>query len=239
MLAELRDLLLIDIETVACEASYSQLSERLRAHWSRKSSFLKREEGDTDEDLFHQKAGIYAEFGKIIVVAVGRYVEVAGGKTGLQTKCFYSDDERSLLEEVRAFLDHGSATLKLVAHNGKEFDFPYLSRRMLIHGMSLPAALNLSGRKPWEVPHLDTLELWKFGDYKHFTSLDLLATVFDIPSSKNDMDGSMVNHVYYHENGLRRIAQYCVSDVVVLAQLFLRMKGHPLMEEAGIVKCEI
>jgi DNA polymerase elongation subunit (family B) len=125
--------------------------------------------------------------------------------------------------------------IRFCAHNGKEFDYPYLSRRLLVQGIPLPDSLNLSGRKPWENPHLDTLEMWKFGDYKHYTSLDLLATLFDIPTSKGDMDGSKVNEVYYREKDLKKIAEYCTSDVVVVSQLFLRLKGQPLVEPHNMV----
>ena len=234
MVPELRDILFLDIETVGAVERHDQLSERFKAQWARKASFLKREENQTDENLFHERAGIYAEFGKIIVVAIGKYVENENGQLGLKTKYFANDDEKILLTEFKATLEKLDAKTKLCAHNGKEFDFPYLSRRMLVNGIALPAFLNLAGKKSWEIPHLDTLELWKFGDYKHYTSLDLLLALFDIPSSKGEMDGSKVNHAYYHEKDLKKIAEYCTRDVVAIAQLFLKMKGLPLMEEKNI-----
>jgi DNA polymerase elongation subunit (family B) len=131
-------------------------------------------------------------------------------------------------------LDKADPKTKLCAHNGKEFDFPYLSRRMLVNSITLPSLLHLSGAKKWEVPHLDTMEMWKFGDYKHYTSLDLLLALFNIPSSKSEMDGSKVNGVYYQEKDLKKIATYCVSDVVAIAQLYLKMKNLPLIEERNI-----
>jgi DNA polymerase elongation subunit (family B) len=230
MSPELRDILFLDIETVACTDAYHSLDERLKVQWSRKAGFLKRDEDITDEELFHQRAGIYAEFGKIVCIAVGKLYDTESGELGLKTKAFFDHDEHKLLTEFKNMLDKiESSAVKLCAHNGKEFDFPYMSRRMLVQDIKLPAALNLAGRKPWEIPHLDTMDLWKFGDYKHYTSLDLLATIFHIPSSKTDIDGSQVNGVYYQEKNLEKIKTYCVSDVVVLTQLYLRMKGYPLI----------
>lgn len=236
MAPELRDIIFLDIETVACTDNFQSLHERLKVQWSRKAGFLKRDENITVEELFHQRAGIYAEFGKIICIVVGKFFDKESGEPGLKTKAFFDHDEARLLREFKSMLEKtDSANVRLCAHNGKEFDFPYMSRRMLIHGLSLPPVLNLSGRKPWETPHLDTMELWKFGDYKHYTSLDLLAAIFNIPSSKNDMDGSQVNSVYYHEKNFEKIRNYCVSDVVVLMQLFLKLKGMPLVDEQNII----
>lgn len=235
MTPELRDILFLDIETVACTDNYTSLDERLKTQWSRKANFFKRDGTLTDEALFHERAGIYAEFGKVICISVGKFFDTESGALGLKTKSYHGHDEKALLLDFKAMLEKDSATVKLCAHNGKEFDFPYLSRRMLVQGIALPHALNLSGRKPWENPHLDTMELWKFGDYKHFTSLDLLAAIFNIPSSKTDMDGSQVNSVYYKQNDLEKIKTYCTSDVVVLAQLFLKLKGMPLLDTPNII----
>jgi len=235
VIQELRDIVFLDIETVACTDNFQSLDERLKVQWSRKASFLKRDELITDEDLFHQKAGIYAEFGKIICIVVGKFYDTETGALGLKTKAYFDHDEKRLLLEFKALLERSdSNNARLCAHNGKEFDFPYTCRRMLVQGIPLPQALNLSGRKPWETPHLDTLEMWKFGDYKHYTSLDLLAAIFNVPSSKDDMDGSQVNAVYYKEKNLEKIKTYCTRDVVVLAQLFLRMKGLEPIETTNI-----
>ncbi len=231
---QLKDILFLDIETIGCVEHYSKLDERLKTQWARKTTFIKKEEGQTDEDLFHQRAGIYAEFGKIIVVAVGKYFENEAGELCLRLKYFADHDEQKMLLEFKTLLEKQDPAIKLCAHNGKEFDFPYLSRRMLINGISLPQALNLSGKKSWEVPHLDTMEMWKFGDYKHYTSLDLLTAIFNIPSSKGVMDGSKVNSVYYQEKDLKKIAEYCVRDVVAIAQLYLKMKGMEIIPENNI-----
>lgn len=235
MTPELRDILFLDIETVASTDNFASLDERLKTQWSRKASFLKREEGVTDEQLFHQRAGIYAEFGKVICIAVGKLYDTESGELGLKTKAYYGHDEKVVLTEFKSMLDKLDANTRFCAHNGKEFDYPYMSRRMLVNGIALPAPLNLAGRKSWEVNHLDTMELWKFGDYKHYTSLDLLAAIFNIPSSKNGIDGSQVNSVYYKEKDLERIKDYCVSDVLVLTQLYLRMKGLPLILEKNVI----
>ncbi len=233
----LKNLLIVDIETVAQQEHYGELSEGLQKHWERKTLFLRNEEELSAEELFSQRAGIYAEFGKVIVVAVGIYHPLAAGELGIRVKSFAAHDELELLKDVKAFLEtkFDPETLKLCGHNGKEFDFPYLSRRMLLHGLSLPYVLDNSGKKPWEVNFLDTLEMWKFGDRKNFTSLDLLTTIFDIPSSKSDIDGSKVNEVYYHEkDGLQRIEKYCQGDVIATAQLYLKMKSLPLVKSENI-----
>ena len=236
MIPELRDILFIDIETVASTDDYSTLDERLKVQWSRRAGFYRRDSALSDEELFHDRAGIHAEFGKIVCIAVGRYMLQESGEMALKTKVYSSHDECELLLDFKQMIEKFDASnLRLCAHNGKEFDYPYLCRRMLINCIPLPAVLNLSGKRPWEVPHLDTMELWKFGDFKHYTSLDLLAALFQIPSSKDNIDGSQVNHVYHHEKDLEKISEYCRADVVVLAQLFLKLKGYPLIAETNIL----
>jgi 3'-5' exonuclease len=230
--AEIRDILFIDIETVATQSDYGLLDERLKAQWARKATYLRRDEPITDEEIYYRRAGIYAEFGKIICIGVAKFVENENGDIILRTKAYYGDDERDVLLGFKQMVERlDPALTKLCAHNGKEFDFPYICRRMLVNCIQLPSVLNIAGRKAWEVPHLDTMEMWKFGDYKHFTSLDLLAAIFNIPSSKADIDGSQVNEVYHKENGLIKIKDYCLRDVIVLAQLFLKMKCITLDRE--------
>lgn len=225
MIPELRDILFLDIETVASTSDYESLDERLKTQWARKAIFFKRERDQTDEQIYHERAGIYAEFGKIICIAVGKFIETESGELGLKTKAYYGDNESTLLSDFKSMVEKmDPASLKLCAHNGREFDYPYLCRRFLVNCISLPPALNIMGKKAWEVQHLDTLDMWKFGDYKHYTSLDLLAAIFNIASSKDGIDGSKVNAVYYQEKNLAKIKEYCVRDVVVLAQLFLKLK---------------
>jgi 3'-5' exonuclease len=223
----LEDILFLDIETVPQYAEYDQMPDRLKKFWDKKAGYIAKSETDTPENLFG-RAGIYAEFGKIICISTGF---IFGNS--FREKSFFGDDEKTLLSDFAEILNkfYNKPQHLLCGHNSKEFDIPYIARRMLINGIGLPAILNLFGKKPWEVPHLDTMELWRFGDYKSFTSLDLLTTIFDIPSPKNDIDGSMVATVYYKENNLGRIVEYCQRDTLAVAQLLLRYLGKPLIEE--------
>jgi uncharacterized protein YprB with RNaseH-like and TPR domain len=219
----LEKLLFLDIETVAENASLDQLSERKQELWRKKSTFIQKSEDQTAESLY-EKAGIYAEFGKIVCIAVG-YFHLLEETAELRIKAFSSTNEVELLQEFCTLLNQHYDTDETImcAHNGKEFDFPYIARRLLINRIKLPKALQLSGKKPWEIKHQDTMELWKFGDYKNFTSLDLLAELFNIESSKSGIDGSMVNEVYYQQGDLERITEYCKRDVAVLAQIYLQL----------------
>ncbi len=233
----LKNLLILDIETVASSKEYQKLNAEMRKHWERKASFLRNEEELSAEELFSEKAGIYAEFGKVVTIAFCIFHDTADGDLALRVKSLAGANEQQLLTTFKHILEtkFDPMSLRLCAHNGKEFDFPYLSRRMLVNGINLPYVLDNSGKKPWEVNFLDTMEMWKFGDRKNFTSLDLLTTIFDIPSSKSDIDGSMVNQVYYEEdNGLERIEKYCQRDVIATAQLFLKMNALPVTEEKNI-----
>lgn len=237
MLTNLKNILVIDIETASGAESFHELSEPLKKHWERKASFLRNEDERSIEDLYHERAAIYAEFGKVIVISVGFFHQTKDHKIGFRVTSFADHNEKKLLERFKGFLESkfNEDEVTFCAHNGKEFDYPYLCRRMLVNDLSIPKALNLAGKKPWEVQHLDTLELWKFGDRKSFTSLDLLAGIFGIPSSKTGIDGSQVNKVYYSDNkGLERIAEYCRGDVVVTAQLYLRLNNLPLIPQENI-----
>lgn len=232
---DLYNILFLDIETVAEKPSFEELSPRFQALWEKKSKFFRESETKTAEEMY-QKAGIYAEFGKIVSIAVGYFIPNDKAELSLRVKAFSGHNEKEILEKFSQLIDQhfNSKKLRLCAHNGKEFDFPYIGRRMVINATPIPEVLNLSGKKPWEVAHLDTMELWKFGDYKHFTSLDLLAALFNIDSSKDDIDGSQVNAVYYQDGDLARIAKYCKRDVAVLAQVYLRMNQLPLLQEDQI-----
>lgn len=223
---QLKDILFLDIETASLTPSFSDLPERLQEEWSRKTKFMQEQVGLTAEELYFDKAGIHAEFGKVICIGVGFFMMDPGeDKLIYRTKTFASIEEHDTLWAFRELLEKKPWTL--CGHNGKEFDFPYLCRRMLINGISLPEVLQLAGKKPWEIRHLDTMEMWKFGDYKYYTRLELLAAVFDIPSSKEDIDGSRVNHTYYKENNLDDIRKYCLRDVEVTARLYLAYQGLP------------
>jgi len=231
---KLTQILVIDIETIRCTATYNELTERLQKQWEKKAFLLTKSEDITPDELYMERAGIYSEFGQVIAIAVGFYVKQED-ELHFRVRSLSNDNEKELLQEFVDLLNKFDQTNTfLCGHNGKEFDFPYLSRRMLVNGIQLPVILDLGSKKPWEVNHIDTMELWKFGDRKNYTSLDLLAAIFDIPSSKSDIDGSQVSQVYYDGNGLERIAEYCARDVVVTAQLLLKLKGLNLIEEQNI-----
>ena len=217
------NILFLDIETVSQHGTYEEMDSEWKELWDLKSRFLiKHPEAETSETLY-PRAAIYAEFGKIICISCG-CIQGSGEDRKLVIKSYSGNDEKKLLQDFAHMLQSwsGSADKFLCAHNGKEFDYPYLCRRMIINGIEIPEALKISGRKPWEVRHLDTMELWKFGDYKSFTSLKLLAKVLGIPSPKDDIDGSMVNSVYWIEKDIDRIVEYCQKDVITLTQVLLR-----------------
>lgn len=232
---DLERVLVLDIETVSQKPDFDTLDATTQDLWKLKAANLKGADQQTPEELYG-RAGIYAEFGKIVCISVGIF-RAYDSHFQFRVKSFYSDDEKELLEQFAELLNGSfdNSRFLLAAHNGKEFDFPYLSRRMTIHGMKLPLLLDTPGKKPWEVPHLDTMELWKFGDYKSFTSLKLLAHIFDIPTPKDDIDGSQVGQVYWEEKNLERIRIYCQKDVITVAQLLLRFMGKPLLREEALI----
>lgn len=232
---DLTKILILDIETVPQYPTFSEVPEKWQYLWGKKANIIKKNEELSAADIYN-RAGIYAEFGKIICISVG-YFNRSGNFWQFRIKSFYGDDEKLLLEEFAQLVDRhfDDPTNLLCAHNGKEFDFPYLCRRMLLNGVEIPGLLDIAGKKPWEVNHLDTMELWKFGDFKSFTSLELLAAAFDIPTPKDDIDGSQVWTVYWNDRDLERIRTYCQKDVATVAQLLLRFRGEELMDEAEIM----
>ena len=232
----LKNVLFIDIETVSQVPDFELLDERLQKLWLKKASFLHNDDELSDEAFYLKKAAIYAEFGKIICIGIGGILFDDENKPSLRVKMIGGDNEADVLLEFKKIIEKHKAAnnLMLCAHNGKEFDFAYICRRMLVNGIGLPRVLQFAGKKPWEINHLDTLDLWKFGDYKHYTALDLLAAIFDIPSSKNGISGDQVNAVYYIENDRAKIEQYCAADVVVLTQLYMKMNNCALIEEENI-----
>lgn len=232
----LKDILFIDIETSSAEADYASLSAPMQKAWDKKMQYLTKEDGIAVEDLYFEKAGVYAEFGKIIVIAAGFLRVSEEDEITLRIKSFAGEDEKDLLLDFKVLVEKFNPKyLHLCAHNGKEFDFPYLCRRMVVNGIALPNALDLSGKKAWEVPHLDTMEMWKYGDRKNFTSLDLLAALFDIEMKEEvKVEGNEVNQVYYQENDLEKIINDCRQDVSVLAQVYLKLKGLPRIAEENI-----
>ncbi len=229
----LEDILFLDIETVPETQHFSELEIAKQELWELKSQYQRKEDATAEE--FYERAGIWAEFGKIICISVG-YFNFQGDIRTFRVTSFYGDEIKILKDFKNLLINHFSQAKHLLcAHNGKEFDFPYIARRMIIHGIKLPYKLNLFGKKPWEVPHLDTLELWKFGDYKTYTSLKLLANVLGVPSPKDDIDGSEVYRVYYEENNMDRIIAYCEKDTITVAQILLRLRGDDLLDESEII----
>jgi len=224
------NILFLDIETVPQHPSFDLVPNDWKDLWTKKAEALLRNRADETVESIYERAGIYAEFGKIICISCG-VVQGGGEQKRLIIKSFYGEDEKIVLYEFCEMLRKWAIDQQklLCAHNGKEFDFPYLCRRLIINNMSIPAILNVSGKKPWEVNHLDTMELWKFGDFKNYTSLNLLAHVLGIPTPKDDIDGSMVGDVYWKEKNLKRIAEYCQKDVITVAQVYLRIVGEGLI----------
>ena len=218
-------ILFLDIETVPQFSAYNEMPLVLQQLWEKKSSYFRKED-ESAADVYN-KAGIYAEFGKIICISAGVIFENKN-KPGLRIKSFYGDDEKKLLLDFKETLVQfsGKKDILLCAHNGREFDFPYIARRMLINGVKLTKELNIAGKKPWEIPHLDTMDLWKFGDYKHYTSLELLATIFNIPSPKKDIDGSMIAGLYWDKKDFQNIVEYCQRDVIAICQLYLKYNAE-------------
>ncbi len=224
------DILFLDIETAPQKADFTELPEHFQHLWDKKSAYF-REEKQQASDVY-ERAGIYAEFGKIICISAGVIIQ-KNEERYYRVKSFYDSDEKKLLSEFNEMLQKFTLNpaKRLCAHNGQEFDYPYIARRTLINGLKLPKILDIAGAKPWEVKDhlLDTLQMWKFGDYKNYTSLDLLCAVFNIPTPKDDIDGSQVAQVYYQEGDLDRIIRYCEKDTLALANLMLRYKGEPII----------
>lgn len=218
--------LFLDIETVPQAENWANLDEQTQHLWDKKTK-IQRKEDVSAEDFFLDRGGIMAEFGKIICISIGMLER----NSELKIKSFYGDDEKDLLLEFcEIFNTPRLREVILCAHNGKEFDFPYIARRLLINGIQPPIIFQMFGKKPWEIPHLDTLELWKFGDWKSFASLELLAHIFGIPTPKDDIDGSQVASVYYQDKDLLRIVKYCEKDVLTLCNVFRRMRQEDLIK---------
>ena len=234
---KLSNILFLDIETVPQEENWNSLSKTTQELFEQKTKYQRKDEFTAAK--FYEKAGIWAEFGKIICISVGYFID-GKEKKQLRITSFFGDDEHQLLTDFKVLLDTHFANKAnvLCAHNGKEFDFPFIARRLIVHQIELPEKLNLFGKKPWEVAHLDTLELWKFGDYKHYTSLKLLTSILGISSPKDDINGSEVAHVYYKEKDLQRIVTYCEKDTIAVAQILLRFNNETLLKEEDIIKID-
>lgn len=220
-------ILFLDIETVPQQWDWDQLSPDTQYLFDKKTAHQRKDEA-LAKDFYQEKAGILSEFGKIICISCGIIVN----ENQFRIKSYYGDNEHKILQDFADLLNqhYNSKQYYLCAHNGKEFDFPYIGRRMIINQINIPYILKIQGLKPWLVPHLDTMELWRFGDYKNYTSLELLAHVLEVPTPKNDINGAQVAQVYYEDKDIERIKNYCENDVLAVANIFRRMKHEPLLE---------
>lgn len=229
----LDNILFLDIETVPEAENFSQIDDEMKQLWEQKTQYQRKDDFTPEE--FYERAGIWAEFGKIVCISVGYFI-IKGDIRNFRVTSFFGDEKKILLDFNNLLANHfdGSQNI-LCGHNAKEFDFPFMARRMIINQVSIPNKLNLFGKKPWEIQHLDTLELWKFGDYKHYTSLKLLTKILGIPSPKGDIDGSEVAKVYYVDKDIDRIVTYCEKDVIAVAQVFLRFRKEDLLIEDEII----
>ncbi|MCX2575051.1 3'-5' exonuclease [Pedobacter sandarakinus] len=228
---DLSQVVVLDIETVPQYPSFADLPPHLQQLWDEKTQHQRNQ--DQTPDVFYERAGILAEFGKIICISLGIFTYQKKAWS-LRLKSFSGHDERTILTQFSNLIKKQLPSLKFCAHNGKEFDYPYICRRLLVNGLEIPQQLDVSGKKPWEINHLDTMEMWKFGDYKHYTSLNLLATILNIPTPKDDIDGSQVRQVYYEANNLERIVTYCQKDVVTTAQVLLKLKGMEIISPENV-----
>ncbi|MFZ1703019.1 MAG: ribonuclease H-like domain-containing protein [Saprospiraceae bacterium] len=230
-------MLFLDIETVSGQPNYSELPENLQKLWALKCQTFNRNSTEPQEesDLYGKKAGIFAEFAKIVCISVGYLQFDVNQLTKLKIKSFSGDDEKKILTDfVELLHDHFNNPERdsLCGHNIKEFDIPFICRRMVIHKIPFPKLLDLSGKKPWQTQHIwDTMDMWRFGDYKNYTSLNLLAAALQIPTPKDDIDGSMVGQVYWEEKDVDRISIYCQKDVVAVVQIMLAYAGQDILSQ--------
>lgn len=237
--SELKDLLFIDIETVAITATFEELEDNMQAFWTKKVEYSLKEH-ETAGDVYAQKAGLLAEFGKVIVIGLGYFYQNKedANDFGFRIKSIASDDEKQLLADFAALITHKFPNRsRLVAHNGREFDYPFLCRRMRINDLEIPKTLQTTQRKAWDSPHIDTMEMWRFGDRRNFTSLRLLAHLLGIqPCADMEIDGKKVHEIYYAEDGLKRIADYCRCDVRMTAEIYLKIRNLPILKAENIVE---
>ena len=232
----IENLFLIDIETVSGVPNFHLLNDEWKELWTEK--ILKSLPSDTTaEDYYPKRAAILAEFAKVVCISTG-YFKKENNQWQLRIKSFYSENEKQVLESFTKMLEQlhsKNSRWIFTGHNIKEFDIPFLSRRMLVNNITIPPYIDFQNMKPWDTPVLDTLHLWRFGDYKHYTSLKLLAATLGVPSPKDDIDGSKVGEVFWIEKNLERIAIYCQKDVATVANVILSFKNLPLLTEEQII----
>lgn len=229
----LENILFLDIETVPEQETFDQLDTEMQNLWEHKTLYQRKDEFTAEE--FYERAGIWAEFGMIVCISVGYFI-IKGEVRSFRVTSFFGDEKNILRDFVNLLNNHFNLPHQvLCGHNAKEFDIPFIARRMIINEIDIPEKMNLFGKKPWEIPHLDTLELWKFGDYKHYTSLKLLTKILGIPSPKGDIDGSQVAKVFYIDKDIDRIVTYCEKDTIAVAQIFLRLRREDLLLDDEII----
>lgn len=235
----LENIFFLDTETVPQFPNFSDMPEEFQKLWADKSEKLKSSEPDqTPETLYNTRGGIYSEFGKIVCISVG-FFRKEQNVLKLRLKSYFDDDETIILTQFSEMIrTHFKPSIHyLCAHNGKEFDFPYIARRTIINKMKLPDIFDLFGKKPWETEYfLDTMQLWRFGDIKNYTSLKLLCHILNIPTPKIDIEGKDVVNVYWKDNNLKRIAEYCEKDVLAIARLVMRYKGMEIIPDEDVIK---
>ena len=232
----LENLLLIDIETVPEFPVFEELNDDWKILWQEKVQ-RSLPENTSAAEFYPQRAGVMAEFAKVICISIG-FFKKESNAVQLRLKSFYGDDEKILLQNFLATvkqMESNNTYWSFTGHNIKEFDIPFICRRLLVNGLLIPPYLDFQNMKPWETNIIDTFQYWRFGDYKQYTSLKLLAAALNVPSPKDDIDGSMVADVYYKEKNLQRIVTYCQKDVITTGNIVLRFKNLPLMEEGQIV----
>ncbi|MBK8519085.1 MAG: ribonuclease H-like domain-containing protein [Saprospiraceae bacterium] len=239
----LKRCLFIDIETVSEYPDVDSLPENKRVLWSIKANHIRKSIGSreaefTDSDLYISKAGIFAEFAKVCCISMGFLHFEDNTPSEVRVKSLAGEDEGRILEDFsRVLVNHYNdpENSRICGHNIKEFDIPFLCRRMVINQIRFPPVLDISGKKPWQTSHiLDTMDMWRFGDYKNYTSLDLLAATLNIASPKDDIDGSMVGTIYWKDDDIDRIVNYCQKDVVSVIQVMMKFAGLPLFSEDSI-----
>ncbi len=232
----LENFLVIDMETVTVSKDFDALEQSWQHLWREKAT-RSLPQHTTLAEHYLQRAGVMAEFAKIVCISIG-YFKNEGGSTQFRIKSFFDVQERDLLQHFVAVVTQFRAVSNhwvFTGHNIKEFDIPFLCRRLIVNGLGIPSFLDFQNRKPWQTNLVDTFQYWRFGDYKHFTSLQLLAAALNIPSPKDDMEGSQVGHVYWVEKDLQRIVTYCQRDVLTVANVLLRFKNQPLLTGEQVV----
>ena len=232
------NILFVDVETVTAEENYNDLSPIIQQAWDRKAEFFREADSKTATELFSERAALYAEFGKVVSIAIGYFHSLDDNQNELRIKCITYPDEAAVLHEfIETVQRFDQNQLRLCAHNGRDFDYPYLCRRMLISGMELPQSLQLMNKKAWEVPHLDTMEMWKFGEYKKFVPLDLLAALFSVEvDSDKLLDAPQIQQAYYQDQDLEKIIQSGYQNIRLLAQVYLAMLSQPLLSDEQITE---